>query len=161
MTMHEYDPFSYELDQDPYPTYRWMRDHAPAYRNERLDFWAFTRFQDNYDALVDPVTYSSSHGTSLEFMDTPKPGTGLMIWMDPPRHTRYRKLVSKAFTPAKIGELEPMIRRIALRVPRPAGRAPALRRGEGLHRAPPDGRDQHACSASPRPTGSRCSAART
>jgi cytochrome P450 len=109
----EYDPFSYELDQDPYPTYRWMRDHAPAYRNERLDFWAFTRFEDNYEAFVDPTTYSSSHGTSLEFMDTPKPDTGLMIWMDPPRHTRYRKLVSKAFTPAKIGELEPMIRRIA------------------------------------------------
>jgi cytochrome P450 len=113
MTNPEYDPFSYELDHDPYPTYRWMRDHAPAYRNERLDFWAFTRFQDNYDALVDPLTYSSNNGTSLEFMDTPKPGTGLMIWMDPPRHTRYRKLVSKAFTPAKIGELEPMIRRIA------------------------------------------------
>jgi cytochrome P450 len=109
----EYDPFSYELDQDPYPTYRWMRDHAPAYWNERLDFWAYTRFEDNYDALVDPTTYSSIHGTSLEFMDTPKPDTGLMIWMDPPRHTRYRKLVSKAFTPAKIGELEPMIRRIA------------------------------------------------
>lgn len=113
MTNPEYDPFSYELDQDPYPTYRWMRDHAPAYRNERLDFWAFTRFSDNYDAFVDPTTYSSSHGTSLEFMDTPKPNTGLMIWMDPPRHTRYRKLVSKAFTPARIGELEPMIRRIA------------------------------------------------
>ena len=113
MTEYEYDPFSYELDQDPYPTYRWMRDHAPAYRNERLDFWALTRFSDNYEALIDPVTYSSSFGTSLEFMDTPKTGTGLMIWMDPPRHTRYRKLVSKAFTPARIGELEPMIRRIA------------------------------------------------
>jgi cytochrome P450 len=113
VTQPEYDPFSYELDQDPYPTYRWMRDFAPAYRNERLDFWAFTRFQDNYDAFVDPVTYSSSWGTSLEFMDAPKPNTGLMIWMDPPRHTRYRKLVSKAFTPARIGELEPMIRRIA------------------------------------------------
>jgi cytochrome P450 len=113
MTTPEYDPFSYELDHDPYPTYRWMRNHAPAYRNERLDFWALTRFQDNYEAFIDPTTYSSSHGTSLEFMDTPKPGTGLMIWMDPPRHTRYRKLVSKAFTPARIGELEPMIRRIA------------------------------------------------
>jgi len=113
VTSPEYDPFSYELDQDPYPTYRWMRDHAPAYYNERLDFWAFTRFQDNYDAFVDSNTYSSNHGTSLEFMDTPKPNTGLMIWMDPPRHTRYRKLVSKAFTPAKIGQLEPMIRRIA------------------------------------------------
>jgi cytochrome P450 len=109
----EYDPFSYELDHDPYPTYRWMRDAAPAYYNERLDFWAFTRFEDNHGAFVDPVTYSSNHGTSLEFMEKPKPDTSLMIWMDPPRHTRYRKLVSKAFTPARIGELEPMIRRIA------------------------------------------------
>jgi cytochrome P450 len=113
VTTHEYDPFSYELDQDPYPTYRWMRDEAPLYWNERLDFYALTRFEDNYQAFIDPVTYSSTHGTSLEFMDTPKPNTGLMIWMDPPRHTRYRKLVSKAFTPAKIGALEPMIRRIA------------------------------------------------
>jgi cytochrome P450 len=113
VTTPEYDPFSYELDHDPYPTYRWMRDHAPLYHNERLDFWALTRFQDNYEAFIDPLTWSSNHGTSLEFMNTPKPGTGLMIWMDPPRHTRYRKLVSKAFTPAKIGALEPMIRGIA------------------------------------------------
>jgi cytochrome P450 len=111
--IREYDPFSYELDHDPYPTYRWMRDQAPAYYNERLDFWAFTRFEDNHRAFVDPVTYSSNHGTSLEFMEHAKPDTSLMIWMDPPRHTRYRKLVSKAFTPARIGELEPMIRRIA------------------------------------------------
>ena len=83
MTNPEYDPFSYELDHDPYPTYRWMRDHAPAYRNERLDFWAFTRFQDNYDAFLDPATYSSSWGTSLEFMDSPKDAMGLA--------TGYRK----------------------------------------------------------------------
>ena len=33
-----YDPFSYEIDADPYPVYRWMRDHAPLYYNESLDF---------------------------------------------------------------------------------------------------------------------------
>ena len=109
----EYDPFSYEQDDDPYPVYRWMRDFAPAYRNERLDFWAFTRFQDNYDAFLDPTTYSSQWGTSLEFMDGPKDDTGLMIFMDAPRHTRYRKLVSKAFTLGRMRTLEPMIRGIA------------------------------------------------
>jgi len=66
----EYDPYSYEIDEDPYPVYRWMRDHAPAYRNERLDFWAFTRFDDCHEALVDWKTYSSAHGTVLELMDS-------------------------------------------------------------------------------------------
>jgi cytochrome P450 len=106
----EYDPFSYEQDLDPYPVYRAMRDGAPAYRNERLDFWAFTRFQDNLDAFLDPATYSSTWGTSLEFMDGPKDGTGLMIFMDAPKHTRYRKLVSKAFTLGRMRTLEPLVR---------------------------------------------------
>jgi cytochrome P450 len=109
----EYDPFSYEQDDDPYPVYKWMRDHAPAYYNERLDFWAYTRFSDNYDAFLDPATYSSSWGTSIEFMDGPKDSMGLMIFMDAPRHTRYRKLVSKAFTLGRMRTLEPLIRGIA------------------------------------------------
>jgi cytochrome P450 len=117
----DYDPFSYELDQDPYPVYRWMRDGAPAYRNERLDFWALTRFDDNLAAFLDPGTYSSAWGTSLEFMDAPKADTGLMIYMDPPRHTRYRKLVSKAFTLGSVRALEERIRGIA------AGHLDALR----------------------------------
>ena len=47
----EYDPYSYEIDVDPYPALPRMRDEAPAYCNERLDFWALTRFQDCLDAL--------------------------------------------------------------------------------------------------------------
>jgi cytochrome P450 len=109
----EYDPFSYEQDDDPYPVYRWMRDEAPAYYNARLDFYALTRFQDNLDAFLDPASYSSTWGTSLEFMDGPKDDSGLMIFMDAPRHTRYRKLISKAFTPRSIQALEGDIRRIA------------------------------------------------
>jgi cytochrome P450 len=109
----EYDPFSYEQDEDPYPVYRWMRDHAPVYRSERHDFFALTRFQDNLDAFLDPATFSSSWGTSIEFMNGPKDDTGLMIFMDPPRHTRYRKLISKAFTPRSIQMIEGEIRRIA------------------------------------------------
>jgi len=110
----EYDPFSWEQDEDPYPVYRWMRDYAPAYRNERLDFYAFTRFQDNLDAFLDPASYSSAWGTSLEFMDGPKEGSGLMIFMDPPGHTGYRKLISKAFTPRSIAALAEKIRKIAV-----------------------------------------------
>ena len=108
-----YDPFSYEIDEDPFPIYRWLRDHAPAYHNEEHDFWAVTRFEDNLAFLIDSDRFTSTHSTSLEFMDSPKPDTGLMIWMDPPRHNKYRALVSKAFTPRAMAALEPAIRRIA------------------------------------------------
>ncbi len=45
-TVIEYDPYSYEIDVDPYPVYKHLRDQAPAYYNERLDFWALSRFED-------------------------------------------------------------------------------------------------------------------
>jgi cytochrome P450 len=109
----EYDPFSYEQDEDPYPVYARMRDEAPTYYNARLGFYALTRFDDVLAALVDSETYSSLNGTSIEFMDTPKPDSGLIIFMDPPRHSRYRNLVSKAFTPRSMAEIEPEVRRIA------------------------------------------------
>jgi len=109
----EYDPFDYTQDENPYPVYARMRDQAPVYHNPRLDFFALTRFDDVLAALVDSESYSSLNGTSLEFMDTPKPDSGLIIFMDPPRHTRYRNLVSKAFTPRSMAQIEPEVRRIA------------------------------------------------
>ena len=51
-TDFEYDPYSYEIDLDPYPLYRRLRDQAPAYYNPRLDFWAFTRFEDDVARVV-------------------------------------------------------------------------------------------------------------
>ncbi len=89
-----------------------MRDEAPVYYNERLDFWALSRFDDCLAAFIDWQTFSSARGTVLELMDKPLPGP-LIIFMDPPRQTRLRNLVSKAFTPRRIAELEPRIREIA------------------------------------------------
>jgi cytochrome P450 len=108
----EYDPFSYELDADPYPVYKRMRDEAPVYYNERLDFYALTRFEDCHRAFVDWQAFSSARGTVLELMDTPIGGP-LIIFMDPPRQTRLRNLVSKVFTPRRVAGLEDEIRSIA------------------------------------------------
>jgi cytochrome P450 len=108
----EYDPYSYEIDVDPYPVYHHLRDHEPVYRNDRLGFWALSRFDDCLEAFVDWRTYSSARGTVLELMDTMVAGP-LILFMDPPRQTRLRNLVSKAFTPRRIAELEPRIREIA------------------------------------------------
>ena len=111
----EYDPYSYELDVDPYPLYRRMQEEAPVYRNERLDFFALTRFEDCLGALLDWQSYSSAQGTVLELMGHEQFSGALIIFMDPPKQTRYRNLVSKAFTPARIRALEPRIRAIAVR----------------------------------------------
>jgi cytochrome P450 len=108
----EYDPYSYEIDQDPYPVYRFLRDREPAYHNPRLDFWALSRFDDCLAAFLDWESYSSARGTVLELMDTPL-AFPLMIFMDPPRQTRLRNLVSRVFTPRRIGALEPQVRAIA------------------------------------------------
>ena len=107
----ELNPFSYEFHEDPYPTYRWLRDHAPLYRNEPLNFWALSRHRDVLDASLDWETYSSAEGTTLERMDPRLFETRpMIIFLDPPRHDRLRKLVSRAFTPRRVAELEPFIR---------------------------------------------------
>ena len=116
----ELNPFSYDFHEDPYPTYRWLRDHAPLYRNERMDFWALSRFADVMGAYIDWQTYSSVEGLILERLD-PKylEATPMMIFQDPPRHDRLRKLVSRAFTPRRVAELEPFVRDMAARLLEP------------------------------------------
>ena len=42
----EFNPFDYDFHRDPYPTYEWLRENAPAYYNPELDFWAVSRFDD-------------------------------------------------------------------------------------------------------------------
>ena len=107
----ELNPFSHEFHENPYPLYRWLRDHAPLYRNDSLDFWALSRFRDVRDASLDWSTYSSAEGTTLERID-PRlfEARPMMIFLDPPRHDRLRKLVSRAFTPRRLAGLEVFVR---------------------------------------------------
>jgi len=113
----ELNPFSYEFHEDPHPTYRWLRDRLPLYRNDAMDFWALSRFRDVMAAFVDWETYSSVGGLILEKLE---PGylemTPMMIFMDPPQHDRLRKLVSRAFTPRRVAELERFVRERAVRL---------------------------------------------
>lgn len=107
-----WDPFDVEIDADPYGIWKRMRDEAPVYRNERYDFYALSRYDDVMAAHRDPATYSSAHGTVLELMTDEPLDTGLMIFMDPPEHTRLRALVSRAFTPRRVAALEHRIREL-------------------------------------------------
>jgi cytochrome P450 len=110
----ELNPFSYDFHADPYPTYRWLREHAPVYRNPALDFWALSRWDDVLAASLAHDVYSSARGTVLEMDRSMSEGFPIIIFMDPPRQTRLRRLVSKAFTPARIAALEPFIRATAV-----------------------------------------------
>jgi cytochrome P450 len=109
----ELNPFSYGFHEDPYPTYRWLRDTVPVYRNEALNFYALSRYEDVFKAIVDAEGYSSAKGTVLEITPEMIEHYPMILFMDPPRHTRLRKLVSHAFTPRRIAALEPTVRTLA------------------------------------------------
>jgi cytochrome P450 len=106
-----WDPLDPSFKTDPHPVWRRLRDEAPLYRNETYDFWALSRFADVMAASLDPRTFSSAHGTVLEQMsDQPMDTIHMMIFMDQPEHTVFRRLVSRAFTVRRVAELEPKIR---------------------------------------------------
>jgi cytochrome P450 len=108
-----YDPWDAAIDADPHPVWKRLRDEAPLYYNEEHDFYALSRFADVYAASLDWQTYSSARGTVLETIKTGPPtdphedlAADLMIFMDPPRHDEFRRLVSRAFTPRRVAALE-------------------------------------------------------
>lgn len=105
-----WDPLDERYKADPHSIWRRLRDEAPLYYNADLDFYALSRFADTDAAHRDAKTFSSAHGTVLEMMTPELMGGELMIFLDPPDHTRLRRLVSKAFTPRRIAVLEDEIR---------------------------------------------------
>ena len=109
----EFDPFSRDFFDDPYDTYAALRDHAPCYYSEQYDFYALSRFDDVVTGHRDFATFSSTHGQTYEQLSSGKPSDmGSIISMDPPEHTRYRALVSRAFTPRSIGNYEALVREV-------------------------------------------------
>jgi cytochrome P450 len=108
-----FDPFAYETHADPYPRYRALRDHAPVYWNAERRFWALSRHADVLAAFKDHQRFSSAGGVSLERSSAGDPSAvASFIAMDPPRHDRLRGLVSRAFTPRRVADLEPQVRRL-------------------------------------------------
>jgi cholest-4-en-3-one 26-monooxygenase len=103
----------------PYEWFAYLRHTAPAYWHEETDgpgFWAVTRHEDCVTVNRDAQRFSSYRkGTFL--WDTPEEQLEqqrlLMVTMDPPLHTRYRRLVNKGFTPRMIGELQQNIHAVA------------------------------------------------
>src|SRR6185436_18941002 len=98
--MLHFDPFDHTTYDNPYPIYKELRDQAPAYFNEKFGFWVLSRYQDCLTALRDFKTYCHRYGITLE----PVASNVLpsLLRMDPPDHTRLRRVVSRVLTPQKV-----------------------------------------------------------
>ena len=103
----EYNPFNRLTAHNPFPVYKRLRDEAPVYHNEQVGFWALSRYEDVVAAHLDPGTFSSSHGVTIDGADA---GGPFLIAKDPPEHTLHRSIAARMFTPRRIGQLEPFIR---------------------------------------------------
>ena len=110
--MDHFDPYSPEVQEDPYPLYRRMRDREPVAYNPELDCWFLFRFDDVLAAVHDHETFVSGEGISV----TPGRGTQpapTLIAMDNPLHDELRTAVSRKFTPRAIRDFEPIVRELA------------------------------------------------
>ena len=118
-----YDPYDVDINADPYPTYARLREEAPAYYNERHDFWVLSRHADVEKALVDWKTFTNTRSDILDIIkaDIELP-PGVILFEDPPIHTMHRGLMSRVFTPRRMAALEDQVREFCVRLPRPARR---------------------------------------
>ncbi len=93
---------------DPFPAYARLRERGHVHQPRAGAGWVICGFSEVEAVLRNPRTFSSEIGGGQ--MGVAKS----MIMKDPPEHTRLRNIVSKAFTPRSIAELEPRIREITV-----------------------------------------------
>lgn len=111
----QFSPYDFAVHADPYPYYARLRAEAPVFRNEADDFWALSRHADVLAALRDSQHFSSANGLRMEpaFWGPQAEQFFSFVAMDPPKHTRMRGLVTRAFTQRRVQSLESRLREIA------------------------------------------------
>jgi cytochrome P450 len=111
-----YDPFDFDIDDDPYPIWKRLRDEVPLYRNEKYNFYALSRYEDVSRELTNWETFRSGRGTTMDIImsgvDVPP---GVVLFEDPPLHDLHRRLLSRVFTPRRMEAIEPLTRAFCVR----------------------------------------------
>ena len=110
MAFH-FDPYSAEIDANPFDAYRILRDEHPCFWSEEAGMWVLSRYADSLAALGDWRTYSSASGNLMT--ELPGRAGATLGTTDPPRHDRLRALVQHAFVRRNLEALSGPIRDIA------------------------------------------------
>ncbi|WP_425356929.1 cytochrome P450 family protein [Streptomyces inhibens] len=120
--------FTWEFASDPYPAYAWLREHAPVHRTalpSGVEAWLVTRYTEARQALADarlsknPVHHSeAAHGKGKVGIPGERSANLMthLLNIDPPDHTRLRRLVSKAFTPRRVAAFAPRVQELTDRL---------------------------------------------
>jgi cytochrome P450 len=109
-TPFEFDPYSLDVQEDPYPFYAVLRSDHPLYWCDKANCWALSRYDDVANACNDPARFSSARGNVLD--DDPARMGNTLGTSDPPKHDRLRALVNAAFMRGRVVEREPQLRAI-------------------------------------------------
>src|SRR6266850_1239294 len=99
--------FSDDMRRNPFPLYEQMRNHSPVFHESRSDLWMLFDYESVKRALGDQEAFSSNPMTANHSAPP------WIIFMDPPRHAKLRALVSRAFTPRVVANLEPRIKALS------------------------------------------------
>ena len=123
MTAIAFNPMTPEQRENPFDVLELARREQPVFFAEAVGLWVVTRHEDVLAVLKDHRNFSSVGALNsspapyppevLEVLDQGHPDMPYIIEVDPPLHERIRGLVTKAFTPRRIAELEPRIVEIA------------------------------------------------
>lgn len=117
-----FNPFVPSFKRNPYLQYARLREGDPVHRSQALQSWVLTRYEDCVAVTRDHETFSSdaryARGQLAEALqqqrrESPLPDADTILGLDPPKHTKMRAIVSRAFTPRRVHELRPHIEGIA------------------------------------------------
>ncbi len=110
----EFNPLSPEVTANPFPYYTALRDEAPVLWLDPFQAFAVSRYADVDFALRHPEVFSSANFTEEALGDlNPVPDVPWILDMNPPDHTRVRKVANKGFTPRLVREQTAQVREIA------------------------------------------------
>lgn len=119
----DFDPLSEAFLADPYPFMNEARKAAPAFYCDAIDHWIVTRYRDIRHIFRTPALFSATNMNSPLRPPCPMAAKALddggfravpALNVDPPAHTRVRKIANVAFTLKRVAEMEGFVRDLAV-----------------------------------------------
>jgi len=125
--LHGYDPVDPATVENPFPWLAKARESCPVFYVPAFDFFCVSRYEDVLEVLRQPIVYSNLHAHDIRVPAPPDivedigedyvfPLTNQLNVVDPPQHTRMRKLIQPTFTPKMVSRYEPALREISDRL---------------------------------------------